>query len=242
MAKIHLAALAAALFAATAVHADDVTKNLEQRLKLIVPNHQPDSISATPVKGLYQALYGGQVLYITEDGKYLIDGNVLDIDAKKNLTEATQTEFRKKVMAQVKDENTIVFAPKEKPKHTVTVFTDIDCGYCQKLHREIKAYNEAGIAVRYMMFPRAGAGSDSYKKAVSVWCASNRQEALTKAKNREEIKSATCDNPVETHYQIGQEVGVTGTPAIVLENGRLIPGYRPAKELAMALDQLAGQK
>ncbi|MGF1545741.1 MAG: DsbC family protein [Thiotrichales bacterium] len=226
----------------TAVQADDLTRTLEQKLLKVIPNERPDSITATPAKGLYEVVYGGQVLYITEDGKYLLDGQLLDLESRKNLTEAAQNDARGKVMASVKDADTIMFAPKGKPKHIVTVFTDIDCGYCQKLHREMESYNAAGIAVRYMMFPRAGTGSDSYKKAVSVWCAENPRDAMTKAKNRETVKEATCANPVDEHYALGQQVGVTGTPAIVLEGGQVVPGYRPAKDLALVLEQLTQKK
>ncbi|MGF1643790.1 MAG: DsbC family protein [Thiotrichales bacterium] len=243
MRKRLLAAIAAAAVGfVAAAQADDLTRTLEQKLLKVIPNERPDSITATPAKGLYEVVYGGQVLYITEDGKYLLDGQLLDLESRKNLTEAAQNSARGKVMASVKDADTIMFAPKGKPKHTITVFTDIDCGYCQKLHREMESYNDAGIAVRYMMFPRAGVGSDAYKKAVSVWCADNQQDAMTKAKNRESVKDATCANPVEQHYALGQQVGVTGTPAIVLEGGQIVPGYRPAKELATVLDQLAQKK
>jgi thiol:disulfide interchange protein DsbC len=130
----------------------------------------------------------------------------------------------------------VIFAP-EKYQHTVTIFTDIDCGYCRKLHAEVSKYNDLGIRVRYLMFPRAGQGSLAYRKAVSVLCASDRNTAMTRAKAGEEIEMKECDNPVDREMALGQEVGVTGTPAIFLESGDLIPGYVPADRMAAILEK-----
>jgi thiol:disulfide interchange protein DsbC len=133
----------------------------------------------------------------------------------------------------------VIFAP-DKPKHTVTVFTDIDCGYCRKLHREIDGYLKAGIRVRYLFFPRAGLGSESFNEAVSVWCAADRQQAMTDAKAGKPIEAKTCENPVIDHMQLGESLQISGTPAIVLESGDLVPGYVPAERLAAML-QAAGR-
>lgn len=130
----------------------------------------------------------------------------------------------------------IVYAPKQ-VKHTVTIFTDIDCPYCRKLHKEMQSYLDAGIEVRYLAFPRAGAGSESYKKAVSVWCAKNREEAMTRAKRGETVKSESCKHPVDRHLALVQRLGVNATPTIFLENGRRIPGYVPAQRLLQILEQ-----
>jgi thiol:disulfide interchange protein DsbC len=131
----------------------------------------------------------------------------------------------------------VIFAPAEKTDHTVTVFTDIDCGYCRKLHNEITDYTQNGIKVRYLMFPRAGFNSESYHKAVSVWCAENRQEAMTRAKRGESVTPKKCPNPVQEQAELGQSLGVQGTPSIILENGQMIPGYVPAAQLAQMLDE-----
>ncbi len=133
----------------------------------------------------------------------------------------------------------IVFSPKEKPRHTLTVFTDIDCGYCRKLHAEMDELNSYGIEVRYMMFPRTGLNTPSYQKAVNVWCAKDQQVSMTKAKAGESIPQANCDNPIASQFDLGQQLGVTGTPALLLGDGSLIPGYRPAKDLAAILDEEA---
>ena len=124
---------------------------------------------------------------------------------------------------------------KRQTQHTVTVFTDIDCGYCRKMHSQMAAYNKEGIKIRYLMFPREGVNSDSFNKAVAVWCADDRQDAMTKAKRGEEIARKTCDNPVEAQFELGQKLGVRGTPSMILEDGEMIPGYVPPTQLAQLL-------
>jgi thiol:disulfide interchange protein DsbC len=144
-------------------------------------------------------------------------------------------------LAKIKNVEMIIFSP-DKTKHTITVFTDIDCPYCQKLHAEIEDYNKAGIEVRYLMFPRAGVDSPSYKKAISVWCANDSNKALTDAKQGKKVEAKTCENPIQSQMTVAQMVGVTGTPAIVLEDGEMLPGYRPVKEMSVVLDRLASAK
>ncbi len=218
---------------------DEVVTKLKAKLAKLIPGEEPSSITESPAKGLYEVVYGTDVFYIHEDGKYLLQGDLIDVDTRTNLTSEAKSSGRKEAMAAVTDDKTIVFAPKEKAKHTITVFTDIDCPYCQKMHNDMKGYNDAGIAIRYMLYPRAGVDSPSYDKVVSVWCAENRQEAMTKSKSGKEIEAKTCDNPVKEHMAIAQKIGVTGTPAIVLESGELMPGYVPPKELAKVLDNVA---
>jgi len=215
---------------------DEVVAKLKAKLAKLIPE-EPSSITESPAKGLYEVVYGTDVFYIHEDGKYLLQGDLIDIDTRTNLTSEAKSSGRKEAMLAVTDDKTIVFAPKEKAKHTITVFTDIDCPYCQKMHQDMKGYNDAGIAIRYMLYPRAGVDSPSYDKVVSVWCAENRQEAMTQSKNGKEIEAKTCDNPVKEHMAIAQKIGVTGTPAIVLESGELMPGYVPPKDLVKMLDK-----
>jgi thiol:disulfide interchange protein DsbC len=132
--------------------------------------------------------------------------------------------------------NMVVFKP-EKAKHVAHVFTDIDCGYCRKLHSEIKQYLDAGIEIRYLFFPRAGEASDSYKKAVSVWCSDNRSQALTQSKKGEAVPEKTCTNPVSKHMALGTAMGASGTPMIVTEKGSVLPGYVPAAQLLQVLSE-----
>jgi thiol:disulfide interchange protein DsbC len=226
------------------VVAETISKGDDEKLKSIradliqkLPGIPPEAINLTPVEGLVQITNGVEVFYLSTDGRYLIQGSMIDIPGKTNLTEAVQTELRADYMAKLPLSEMIVFSP-EKPKHTVTVFTDIDCGYCRKLHQEIDAYMKQGIAVRYMFFPRAGVGSASYKKAVNVWCAADRKDAMTKAKNGVALPDKQCDNPVASQLKMGAEMGVSGTPVIFTEKGDKIPGYVPAQRLSVMLDQL----
>jgi thiol:disulfide interchange protein DsbC len=196
---------------------------------------EPNSIKASPVAGIFEIGYGMDIIYVSGDGKYFFSGDMFDLKTRTNLTEKTLTTERKKVMDAYDVTKNITFKA-EKEKHVIAVFTDIDCPYCAKLHNEVPALNKAGITVRYFMYPRAGIGSASFKKAESVWCNKDRNAALTKAKNREEVADTKCENPIEDQFVLGQKIGVTGTPAIVLSSGELIPGYRPAKALISMIE------
>ena len=162
-------------------------------------------------------------------------GHELTDTSLVNLAEAGRTAKRQALMAQVTAEEMVVFSPEGTTKASISVFTDVDCGYCQKLHLEVPKLNEMGIEVRYLAYPRAGVGSQSYQKIVSAWCSADRNTAITRLKARQTIPTLTCSNPVASQLDLGREVGVTGTPAIVLEDGRLLPGYMPAEQLAEAL-------
>ena len=201
------------------------------------PGVPAEAISLTPIDGLVQITNGVEVFYLSTDGRYLVQGAIIDVAGKRNLTEEVQTELRADYMAKLPKSEMIVFSP-ENPKYTVTVFTDIDCGYCRKLHQEIDDYMKQGIAVRYMFFPRAGVGSPSYQKAVNVWCADDRKDAMTKAKNGVALPNKQCDNPVAGQLKMGAEMGVAGTPVIFTDKGDKIPGYVPAQRLAIMLQQL----
>jgi len=222
-------------FSALADPASDIQR-LRAKLLESFPAYTPDSISPAPMTGWYQALYGTQVLYISVDGRYLIQGVVMDLhDGKRNLTDLATKQARQNYMQEVKAQTALRFGA-EKPRHTVTIFTDINCTYCRKLHSEMDAYASYGIAVNYLMFPRKGLDSEGYKKAVAVWCSVDREKALTEAKLGREIEAKDCTNPVAEQYQLGQKIGVSGTQAILLEDGTLIPGFVPPAELAQQLD------
>ena len=195
-----------------------------------------ENVKPSAVDGLHEVTVGSQILYLSDDGRYAIEGDVIDLDAGSNLTELRRDQLRFDAVNAVGEEEMVVFAPSTPAKHTVTVFTDIDCVYCRKLHSEIADYNRAGIKVRYLMYPRAGIGSESYQKAVSVWCADDRQEAMTHAKLGDTVPTKSCANPIKEQYDLGQAIGVRGTPAIVLEDGRMLPGYLSSERLAQILD------
>lgn len=204
---------------------------IESSIRKIMPGIHLDSIKASPVPGLYEVMVGSNILYVSDDGNYLLQGSLVDIPNQKNLTEAQQAVSRLAALDKIGVNRMIVFKPKIQ-SHFIHVFTDIDCGYCRKLHSEIDQYLKEGIEVRYLFFPRAGEGSDSYFKAVSVWCAKNRNEALTKAKKGDPIDKKECDNPIKEHMALGNAFGASGTPMIVTDKGEIIPGYVPAPKLA----------
>jgi thiol:disulfide interchange protein DsbC len=213
-------------------------ENAINRLKahVSIANYE---VATTPVKGLYEVLINNnEILYFSEDGEYLLLGDLRKADDKlTNLTEQRMDGVRKAKINNLKEEEMVVFAPEGETKHTLNVFTDVDCFYCVKLHREVDKLNEAGVKVRYMAFPRAGIGSETYRTMVSVWCADDQQAALTAAKNKQKVEPKTCDNPIQAQYKLGQELGVRGTPAILFDNGQLMPGYAPADKLIQMLEQ-----
>ena len=201
---------------------------------------EPDKINKTPVNGLYEVMYGPRLVYVTEDGRFLIQGNIIDMQTRENITEPRMMAAKIEAVEAVGVENMVVYSPAEGTavKHRINVFTDIDCGYCRKLHAEMADYNKEGIEVRYLFYPRAGRGTESYKKALRVWCAKDRRAAMDIAMAGDPVpkSSSDCQNPVDDHMTLGAMVGVTGTPALVLDNGKLLPGYVPAKRLIKLLD------
>ncbi|MCP4696654.1 MAG: DsbC family protein [Gammaproteobacteria bacterium] len=196
-------------------------------------------VRKSPIPGLFEAMAEGYIFYITKNGHYMIRGEILDLkqDAK-NLTEERRNNYRLKAMEQLDENDMVVFPSKGRTKHALTIFTDVDCFYCAKLHRDVPKLNKSGIKVRYLAFPRAGAGSDTYNKMVSVWCAKDQQQAMTKAKAGKSIPSATCKTPIMEQYELGRRMGVNGTPALLLPNGRLLPGYSPPAKLIEFLDKM----
>ena len=202
-------------------------------------NSRPDvvieSVAVSDVAGIYTvSLKNGPDIYVSADGKHFFLGDLFAVTASgfQNLAETRRNADRKALMAEVAREDMIIFSPDKEAKGAVYVFTDVDCGYCQKLHAEVPELNAMGIEVRYLAYPRAGAGSPTYNKMVSAWCADDRQEAMNNLKNRKAVAAKSCENPVAEEYELGNQVGVTGTPAIVTTDGQLIPGYMPAKRLA----------
>jgi len=208
-----------------------ITKSLSG----IFPGVTPDTIAPSPMEGVSEVLIGPRLMYVSNDGKYLLQGSLIDLKTRTDISEARRDGIRLDALNDLGAEKMIVFQAKEQ-KHVITVFTDIDCGYCRKLHDEMDKYNAEGITVRYLMFPRAGIDSPSYKKAVTVWCDKDQQGAMTRAKAGENLPNASCDNPVKEEYELGQLIGVRGTPAIIMEDGAMLPGYVPAARLVKALE------
>ncbi|MEH6626438.1 MAG: DsbC family protein [Motiliproteus sp.] len=183
----------------------------------------------------------GQVVYASEDASYILDGTLYQIQGdravniRKERVEAKLQPVRQEAISRLANEDMVVFSPQGEVRATIYAFTDVDCGYCRKLHSEIQAYNQLGIEIRYLAFPRAGVGSNSYDKMVAIWCADDRQQAMTDSKAGRSIEMRTCDNPVADQYALGSRLGVTGTPSLITVDGQIMPGYMPAPRLAAAL-------
>lgn len=235
--RVIFVAIALASLSGT-VLAKDKFELVEERIRALAPSAKSIAVSETVMDGILQVQIEGDIVYATEDGRYLLQGRVIDMDTREDLTELAKAGVRKELLAGIDVSRQIGFEP-EQTTYDLTVFTDIDCGYCRKLHSQIQEYNDQGIAIHYMAFPRAGIGSASYDKFVSVWCADDQQAALTAAKTGAEPEPRQCDNPVAEQYQLGIALGVTGTPAIMTSDGQLIPGYVPPETLRERLDSMA---
>ncbi len=240
--RVHTVFLSTLLVSPFTVMAEGIPEEVSEAAKKL--GLIEDNVSATPVKGLYELQVGTQLYYLSKDGKYLISGYIVDLENRKNLTQNRLKDIRMEVVADLKDDQMISFQAKES-KHTITVFTDIDCGYCRKLHAEMTDYNDLGISINYLFYPRTGIGSAAYKKAVSVWCNKDQQDAMTRAKAGKVLPELSCANPVTRHFMLGNELGINGTPAVITEQGDLMPGYLPPQEMKRQLDQykmLVGDK
>ena len=210
---------------------------VEEKLRTLVPNATTIAVSEIPIEGILQVQINSDIVYVTTDGQYLLQGQITDIDSRTNITDQAKSGIRMGLLSSLERDEQISFAPPE-PKYDLLVFTDIDCGYCRKLHNQMAEYNAEGIAIHYLAFPRAGIGSASYDKLVSVWCADDQQAAMTTAKNMGDLKPQKCLNPIAEQYTLGRELGVTGTPALITTDGTLIPGYVPPAQLRQRLELL----
>jgi len=199
-----------------------------------------ESVRPSPAPGIVEVqVINGPLLYATEDGGYFfLNGDLHQVSASGavNLTEERRSLARKEQLAAVSLEDMVIFSPKGETRDYVSVFTDVTCFYCQKLHREVDQLNAKGVEVRYLAFPRGGINSDGAKKLATAWCADDQQTTLTELKAGMDLPVNDCaDSPIAAQYQLGQEMGVSGTPAIITSSGMMIPGYRPAADLIVAL-------
>jgi thiol:disulfide interchange protein DsbC len=234
--KACLPALACAIMNTALAGPDPGSREaIETSLRKVLPDMKTDQIRPSPIEGVSEVQVGPRLFYVTNDGRYLLQGSLIDLQTRQDISEERRKTFRLEAINDVGEQNMIIFPAKD-PRHTITVFTDVDCTYCRKLHKQINRYNDLGITVRYLLYPRSGANTPSYYKAVTVWCSENRQDALTRAKAGEELKQRDCPNPVMSLMDLGQAVGLQGTPAIVLDDGEMVPGYVPPEKLAQALD------
>jgi thiol:disulfide interchange protein DsbC len=231
------------LLAALARAADPVDAAVVEKLRAALDNPsmglKVDTVVQSDVPGMYEVQFSnGPMVYATPDGSHFIVGDLFAVtaDGFVNLAEKRRDGQRMEQLEGVSVDDMIVFAAEGETRAHITVFTDVTCFYCQKLHREVPELNKRGVEVRYLAYPRAGVGSDGYRQLASAWCAENPQDALTRLKNRETVPDNVCPgNPISDQYVLGQAMGVRGTPAIITETGRMIPGYQSADDLMVSL-------
>jgi thiol:disulfide interchange protein DsbC len=197
---------------------------------------QVGEVEPSPVKGMYLATIDGVSGYVSADGRYFVVGDMLDLASRKNVTEERKKAKRRELLKEIGPGEAIVFGP-EKPKYSITVFTDVDCPYCRKLHGEVEQLGRKGVEVRYVAFPRSGPGTKAWRTMTEVWCAKDRREALNRATRGEEVSAGSecSDSVIAKHYVIGQKFGIPGTPMIVLSDGTSLGGYVAPDKLVMAL-------
>jgi thiol:disulfide interchange protein DsbC len=241
--RLLIAAIAAiAVFVVVPASAQEVGEELEQvrqKVHTMFDLINPEDVNPSPLNGWYQIHRGSVVAYISADGRYLLQGDLIDLDLNVNLSDAVRNNARRDLMSAIPDDEVIAFSPAE-VKYSVSVFTDVGCTYCRRLHSQIDEYLAHGIEIRYLMYPRNGPDSPEWAVAKEVWCASDRNSALTAAKTDRKFASTNCDASIVDHqYKLGQDVGLSGTPAIVLDDGTLISGFLPPDQLKERLDQLA---
>jgi thiol:disulfide interchange protein DsbC len=212
-------------------------------LKILPSGSKLEDLRPAPVPGMYEFVQGADVSYITADGKFFLDGNIYDVKSRENLSEQVRTRAREALIRNIPESEMLVFSPPS-PKYTITVFTDVDCPYCRKLHSEVPELNRMGVRVRYMFYPRTGPNTESWHKAEAVWCAANRNDALTRAKSGAAIDmTKKCGaTPIAREYALGQSIGVRGTPTIITENGGYISGYMPPPDLLQEIKDLQAGK
>jgi thiol:disulfide interchange protein DsbC len=234
------AAMAAVAVSAPPPVANTPENIVRQTILKLVPKAQIQQVTPAPMPGFYQVIASGHLVYVSADGKYVMNGDLIDATKGTSLTDDAWANYRKTELAKVPVTDRIVFAPKN-PKYTVTVFTDVTCPYCRVLHEQIDAFNKEGIAVQYLAWPRSGVvGEDgkptaTYNEMVSIWCSSDRNDAFTAAKKGHEPKPATCTNPVKDQFDLGLKLGVTGTPAVYAQDGTLIGGYLSPADMLQAV-------
>ncbi|HTB66819.1 MAG TPA: DsbC family protein [Steroidobacteraceae bacterium] len=194
-----------------------------------------EDLHATPIPGIYELLRGADAAYVSPDGKYAIIGDLYETGTNNDLTENRRRDQRLKMLAGIPEAQMVIFGP-QSAKHTITVFTDMDCAYCRKLHSQINDYNKLGIKVRYIAYPRSGPNTSSWSKAEQVWCSADPKTALTEAKLGKTLPGKICaNNPVAREYELGQQFNLQGTPTLILGNGAMVSGYLAPADLIQEL-------
>ena len=234
--------LAAAIFGVASISAFAQNARIEAAITALAPGAAIERISETRMPGIHEVVVQGRVVYVSADGKYLFQGTMLDVENRTDLTEATKAGLRRDALGAVEPAQRIVYKAKDE-KHAITVFTDVDCGYCRRLHQEIAEHNARGVTVEYLFFPRAGIGSASYDTAVSVWCTDDRKQAMDAAQAGGALEKKDCaENPVARGYELGRKFAETGTPAIFTAQGEYVGGYLPPAQLLQRLETLVAAR
>jgi len=216
---------------------DEQITQLRDTLTAKMPGLEITRISQTDIPGVLELLSGGDIYYLTPDAKYMLQGALIDLEKQVNITNQRRGAVHIGMINAMPEDKMVVFSPKEeKAERAITVFTDTSCPYCSKLHAEIDQFTDAGIKVRYLLYPRAGLGSAAYKQLQSVWCADDSLAAMTAAKQGESITEKACENPIQEHIKLAQDVGLRGTPLIYLDSGEIVSGYRPAEQLVKIIN------
>lgn len=224
------------LCALASASADPDHAAVRKTLRALAPDASVESLRALPDSQLIEAVVDGNVVYVSVDGRYLVNGAVFDAHSGTDVAEARRSELRRELIAEVKRDERMLYAP-EHTTHRVTVFTDIDCGYCRRLHEQIPAYNALGIAIDYRFLPRAGIGSKSHQKAAFAWCSDDPRGALDAAMAGHEATGPRCEDPIAEDFELARRLRLNGTPMLVTEKGELIPTYLPPEQLAARLRQ-----
>ncbi len=210
--------------------AEQVEERLTKSLQQVFPDIEITHVNSTPIENIYEVMIGPDVIYMTGDARFILKGDLIDMKERRNLSEELRSKYRAVSLKNIPESEYIEFASKDS-KDIIYVFTDVDCSYCRKFHRDVSELNDNAITVRYLAYPRGGTSSPSYQKMVNIWCAEDRPQSLTEAKNGKPAKAGNCKNPVAKQHALGQGMGMTGTPAIFLESGRALSGYMPPDEL-----------
>lgn len=241
--KIHAVFLSTLMLVASMANAGQpVAKAVQDKLIAALESGQDGlevaTVATADIPGMFEVtLVNGPILYATADGSHFVVGDLYAVTPQGyvNLAEKRRDATRVERLASVSTDDMIVFPAQGEPRGHISIFTDVTCYYCQKLHQEVPELNKRGIEVRYLAYPRAGVDSEGFEKLATAWCSDNPQEALTKLKNKQSVPGAKCANPIADQYQLGQELGVRGTPAIITQEGKMIPGYQSASDLMVSI-------
>jgi thiol:disulfide interchange protein DsbC len=234
--RISVTAALSVLAASAAASEQDVRKRIAESVQRINPAAEVKEVNRTPLAGVREVVIGGQIYYFSEDGRYMLQGELVDLAERRSLTEQRREGLRSAALASVDQKDMLIYPAKGTPKHVLTVVTDIDCAYCRRFHQHMDEMNGRGIEVRYLLMPRAGLNSESYRKAVNVWCSADPHDAMTRAKRGENVPDKQCDNPVARHMRIAEQMGINATPTLVTASGAMIPGYMAPDELMAQLE------